>query len=32
VAPQATDKTVTSGGVTKIEVPARSYSVYQWGV
>ncbi len=32
VVPQAADKPVTSGGVTKIEVPARSYSVYQWGV
>jgi alpha-L-arabinofuranosidase len=32
VVPQAADKPATSGGVTKIEVPARSYSVYQWGV
>jgi alpha-L-arabinofuranosidase len=31
VAPQAADKPVTSGGSTKMEVPARSYSVYRWG-
>ena len=32
VAPQAADKPVTSGGVTKMELPPRSYSVYQWGI
>jgi alpha-L-arabinofuranosidase len=31
VAPQAAEKPVTSGGVTRMEVPAQSYSVYQWG-
>jgi alpha-L-arabinofuranosidase len=31
VAPQAFDKPVTSGGRTKFEVPARSYTVIQWG-
>jgi alpha-N-arabinofuranosidase len=31
VAPQAADKPVTSGTRTKIEVPPRSYSVFQWG-
>ncbi len=31
VAPQDAEKPVTSGGVTRIEVPAQSYSVYQWG-
>jgi alpha-L-arabinofuranosidase len=30
VTPQAADKPVTSGSITKIEVPPRSYSVYQW--
>jgi alpha-L-arabinofuranosidase len=32
VAPQAAEKPVTSGGVTKVELPPRSYSVYQWGI
>ena len=31
VAPQPFDKPVTSGGRTKFEVPARSYTVIQWG-
>jgi alpha-N-arabinofuranosidase len=31
VAPQAFDKPGTAGGRTKFEVPARSYSVLQWG-
>ncbi len=31
VAPQAADKPVTSGSRTKLEVPARSYSVFHWG-
>jgi len=31
VAPQAFVKPVTSGGRTKFEVPARSYTVIQWG-
>jgi alpha-N-arabinofuranosidase len=31
VVPQALAKPVTSGGKTKFEVPARSYSVIQWG-
>src|SRR5580704_3780502 len=31
VAPQAFAKPVTSGGHTKFEVPARSYTVIQWG-
>jgi alpha-N-arabinofuranosidase len=31
VVPQALAKPVTSGGKTKFEVPARSYSVVQWG-
>jgi alpha-N-arabinofuranosidase len=31
VAPQAAPKPVTSGGSTKMELPARSYSVYRWG-
>lgn len=30
VKPQDADKPVSSGKVTKIEVPARSYSIYQW--
>ncbi len=32
VAPQAADKPVTNGGMTKMELPPRSYSVYQWGI
>ena len=32
VAPQAAEKPLTSGNVTKIELPPRSYSVYQWGI
>ncbi len=32
VAPQAAEKPVTSGGVTRVELPPRSYSVYQWGI
>ena len=32
VAPQAAEKPVTSGGVTKVELPPHSYSVYQWGI
>jgi alpha-N-arabinofuranosidase len=32
VAPQDAEKPVTSGGVTRMEVPAQSYSVFQWGV
>jgi len=31
VAPQNAEKPVTSGGVTKIELPPRSYSLYRWG-
>jgi len=31
VKPQAADKPSTSGNKTKIEVPPRSYSVFQWG-
>ena len=31
VAPQAFDKPATTGGRTKFEVPARSYTVLQWG-
>jgi alpha-N-arabinofuranosidase len=31
VVPQAFDKPTTSGGRTKIEVPAQSYTVIQWG-
>ena len=31
VAPQTADKPSTSGNRTKFEVPARSYSVIQWG-
>jgi alpha-N-arabinofuranosidase len=31
VAPQAFDKPATTGGRTKFEVPARSYTVIQWG-
>jgi alpha-N-arabinofuranosidase len=31
VAPQAFEKPVTSAGRTKFEVPARSYTVIQWG-
>ncbi len=31
VAPQAADKPVSNGNRTKIEVPARSYSVFHWG-
>ena len=31
VVPQAFDKPSTSGGRTKFEVPARSYTVIQWG-
>lgn len=31
VVPQALDKPSTSGGRTKFEVPARSYTVIQWG-
>src|SRR5437868_550405 len=30
VAPQAVDKPSTAGARTKLEVPARSYSVIQW--
>ena len=30
VVPQAADKPVTAGGKTKLEVPARSYTVIQW--
>ena len=32
VAPQAFDKPSTAAGRTKFEVPARSYTVLQWGV
>ena len=32
VAPRAAEKPLTGGGVTKIELPPRSYSVYQWGI
>jgi alpha-N-arabinofuranosidase len=32
VVPQAADKPVTSGNSTKLEVPPRSYSLYQWAV
>src|SRR5215472_4104032 len=31
VKPKAADKPSTSGGKTRIEVPAKSYSVIQWG-
>jgi alpha-L-arabinofuranosidase len=31
VVPQALEKPSTTGGITKFEVPARSYSVIQWG-
>jgi alpha-L-arabinofuranosidase len=31
VVPQALAKPTTTGGKTKFEVPARSYSVIQWG-
>jgi len=31
VAPQAFDKPATAAGRTKFEVPARSYTVLQWG-
>jgi alpha-L-arabinofuranosidase len=31
VAPRPLDKPSTAGGRTKFEVPARSYSVIQWG-
>jgi len=32
VAPQAADKPSTAGGRTRLELPARSYSVFQWEV
>ena len=32
VVPQPAEKPVTSGGVTSMELPPRSYSVYQWGI
>lgn len=32
VAPQAADKPVMNGMVTRLEVPPRSYSLYQWRV
>jgi alpha-N-arabinofuranosidase len=32
VAPQAADKPSTTGGRTRLELPARSYSVFQWEV
>jgi alpha-N-arabinofuranosidase len=32
VAPQAADKPLTNGNVTKLELPPRSYSMYQWGI
>jgi len=31
VVPKATDKPLSAGARTKIELPPRSYSVYQWG-
>jgi len=31
VKPRAADKPSTSGGRTRIEIPAKSYSVFQWG-
>jgi alpha-L-arabinofuranosidase len=31
VKPQAFDKPTTSNGRTRFEVPARSYTVIQWG-
>jgi alpha-L-arabinofuranosidase len=31
VVPQALAKPTTTGGKTKFEVPARSYSVIEWG-
>jgi alpha-N-arabinofuranosidase len=31
VKPHAADKPSTTGGRTKVEVPAKSYSVFQWG-
>ena len=32
IVPREVDKPVTSGNVIKIEVPARSYSIFQWGM
>jgi len=32
VMPQSADKPLTSGNLTKLELPPRSYSVYQWGL
>jgi alpha-N-arabinofuranosidase len=32
VTPQPADKPLTSGNLTKLELPPRSYSVYQWGI
>jgi alpha-L-arabinofuranosidase len=32
VIPQDADKPLTNGNLTKLELPPRSYSVYQWGV
>ena len=32
VTPRAADKPLTSGNLTRVEVPPRSYSVYQWGI
>lgn len=32
VAPQTAEKPATSGNVTKMELPPRSYSVYRWSV
>lgn len=32
VVPQAADKPLMDGNVTKLELPPRSYSLYQWGV
>jgi len=32
IVPQEVDKPVTNGNVMKIEVPARSYSIFQWGM
>jgi alpha-N-arabinofuranosidase len=31
VVPQAADKPIMDGNVTKLELPPRSYSLYQWG-
>jgi len=32
IAPQAAEKPLITGGVVRIEAPAKSYSVYQWAI